>query len=153
MNKRIILIHEKYENDFGFVNKDENNNIIIPKYNNDKNRKLKIYTWGEKISKNIKQDCNLIFDVSKFFCKNNGDIRNLNGTDELIQRSIINHPRFSDLAEKIVKSIEENNSNIISFVCNHGKHRSVGWAEIIKKLYYPKSTLYHLDLKKLKKKN
>ena len=41
---------------------------------------------------------------------------------------------------------------IISFVCNHGKHRSVGWAEIIKKIYYPKSILFHLDLKKIEKK-
>jgi RNase adaptor protein for sRNA GlmZ degradation len=32
----------------------------------------------------------------------------------------------------------------IAFICNHGKHRSVGWAELLKKIYYKKSIIKHL---------
>ena len=34
----------------------------------------------------------------------------------------------------------------IGFFCNHGKHRSVGWAEIIKKHYYHNANIRHLTL-------
>ena len=35
------------------------------------------------------------------------------------------------------------NEKKISFFCNHGKHRSVGWTEILKKYYYPNSIIKH----------
>ena len=44
---------------------------------------------------------------------------------------------------KFTTKIETNNSTEISFFCNHGKHRSVGWAEIFKKYYYPNSIIKH----------
>jgi RNase adaptor protein for sRNA GlmZ degradation len=49
----------------------------------------------------------------------------------------------SELLQKIIEEIETNISTEISFFCNHGKHRSVGWTEILKKYYYPKSIIKH----------
>ena len=40
--------------------------------------------------------------------------------------------------------IEINNPKTIGFYCNHGKHRSVGWAEMIKKYYYENAKVKHL---------
>ena len=45
--------------------------------------------------------------------------------------------------KKIIEEIETNNTTKISFFCNHGKHRSVGWTEILKKYYYPNSIIKH----------
>ena len=42
-----------------------------------------------------------------------------------IQASIVRHPRFGDLVKRIVKVVEEGDLSTISFVCAHGKHRSV----------------------------
>jgi RNase adaptor protein for sRNA GlmZ degradation len=49
------------------------------------------------------------------------------------------------LIEKIINQIENNNLKEISFVCNHGKHRSVGFAEILKKYYYINSIICHYN--------
>jgi len=35
----------------------------------------------------------------------------------------------------MITMIEIENPRAIGFLCNHGKHRSVGWAELIKKYY------------------
>ena len=32
----------------------------------------------------------------------------------------------------------------IAFICNHGKHRSVAWAELLQKIYYSKAVIKHL---------
>ena len=107
-----------------------------------KKRDLQIYTWG--IQKHQEPKCSISFDLTKFTSKTDKDIRNLDGRDEEIQISIINHPKYNELIEKIINEIEENNITTISFFCNHGKHRSVGFAEILKKYYYEKSVIKHL---------
>ena len=62
---------------------------------------------------------------------------------EEMKKFKIQHPLFAELLQKIIEEIEMNNSTEISFFCNHGKHRSVGWAEILKKYYYPNSIIKH----------
>ena len=49
--------------------------------------------------------------------------------------------------EKIITIIEEENPSVIGFICNYGKHRSVGWAELLQKLYYNNSKIEHIGLK------
>ena len=53
---------------------------------------------------------------------------------------------FADIMKDIVSEIELNDYKKIGFVCNYGKHRSVGWAELIKKLYYNESIIKHNNL-------
>jgi len=99
-------------------------------------------------------ECQVTFDVTKFFSKaSKQEIRKADGRDDFIQLAIMKHPKFEILMEQICDEIENNDLNCISFVCNHGKHRSVGFAEIIHKYYYSKAQLVHLCLDKKKKKN
>jgi RNase adaptor protein for sRNA GlmZ degradation len=51
------------------------------------------------------------------------------------------------IIEMIVTEIETNDYENIGFVCNYGKHRSVGWAELLRKLYFPESSIKHHNLK------
>ena len=156
----IKLIYDKYENDLGIYYEE------IPETINDKqilkneilkllpnkidencintNRVFQIYSWGIKKSSGI--DCDIVFDLTTFQTKLDKDIdvHKLNGFSDEIQDSIILHPKFIEIIEKIVRMIEINNPRKVGFFCNHGKHRSVGWAEMIKKYYYNKAKIKHL---------
>ena len=150
MIKKIKLIYDKYENDIGFINEEVENKeyIILKKIDNKNinfNRNLIINTWGVKKHKEVK--CDVIFDATLFSTKIKVDVKNLTGLDEIIQQSIINHNMFNIIMEKIITEIEESNPKIIGIVCNYGKHRSVGWAELIKKFYYKNTIINHIGLK------
>ena len=155
--KTIKLIYDKYENDIGVLY-DENNEIEIDKIKildnlptkiNDIdiniNRLLNIYSWGIKKDKKIVK-CDIIFDLTKFQTKIDKDIdvQTITGLSDIIQDSIICHPKFLELIKIVVSNIETENPKNIAFICNHGKHRSVGWAELLQKLYYNKSIIKHL---------
>ena len=111
--KTIKLIYDKYENDIGFTYQTEeitklNYNILEQINNKDinNNRNIKIYTWGIKKHDNI--ECDVIFDATLFSTKTNVDVKNSTGLDEIIQTSIMNHPQFESIIEKILSEIEEN---------------------------------------------
>ena len=151
-SKKIKLIYDFYENNNAYHGFEEETKIVEFDYNKilldsikdvmyDKNRKLIIYSWG--IMRHDEPKCEISFDLTKFTTKTNiKDIKLFDGRDVEIQNSIIQHPLFTELLHKIIEEIETNNSREISFFCNHGKHRSVGWAEILKK-YYPNSVIKH----------
>ena len=153
MVKTIKIIYDKYENDIGFsylpdneINKDHIHNII-ENINGEPlvlDRTLKIYTWGVK--KHTCNECDIIFDATLFSANINVDVKTLTGLDEIVQTSIMNHPLFDTIMERIITTIEEENPKVIGFICNYGKHRSVGWAELLHKLYYTNSTLKHIGL-------
>ena len=65
-----------------------------------KKRDLQIYTWG--IQKHQEPKCSISFDLTKFTSKTDKDIRNLDGRDEEIQISIINHPKYNELIDPFV---------------------------------------------------
>jgi len=155
-NTIIKLIYDKYENEFG-VSYFQNNEIVIDKtkilenlptkigdteINTD--RAININTWG--IKKPFVAECDVIFDLTKFQTKIDKDIdvQTITGLTDIIQDSIICHPKFLELIEKVVDIIETENPKYIGFICNHGKHRSVGWAELLKKLYYKNAKIKHL---------
>lgn len=154
-SKRIKLIYDFYQNDMkyiynGFKPENKSNDdfdyekIIsdsIQDITYDKDRKLTIYSWG--ILRHNEPKCDISFDLTKFTVKTNVKIKYLDGRNTEIQNSIVRHPLFSELVQKIIEEIETNKSTRISFFCNHGKHRSVGWAEILKKYYYPNSIIEH----------
>ena len=146
----IKLIYDKYQNDIGFTygeNEGNHQHEIITKINENDintNRELSISTWG--IKKHKAPECDIVFDATLFSTKTNVDVKELNGLNEVIQTSIINHPMFDLIIEKIIIEIETNNPKTIGIYCNYGKHRSVGWAELLKKLYYNKSLIKHIGL-------
>ena len=146
----IKLIYDKYQNDIGFTygeNEGNHQHEIITKINGNDintNRELSISTWG--IKKHKAPECDIVFDATLFSTKTNVDVKELNGLDEVIQTSIMNHPMFDLIIEKIIIEIETNNPKTIGIYCNYGKHRSVGWAELLKKLYYNKSLIKHIGL-------
>ena len=159
--KTVKLIYDRYENEFG-VSYFQNNEIIIDKttildnlpmkindVNVNMNRSLTIYSWGiKKDTKSV--DCDIIFDLTKFQTKIDKDIdvQTINGLSDIIQDSVIRHPKFLELIENVVQNIETENPTDIAFICNHGKHRSVAWAELLQKLYYNKAVIKHLCKKK-----
>lgn len=156
-NKVIKLIYDNYENDIGIVYDTDNENkanieTILNNLPNqidnkeiNKNRNLIIYSWGVKKDKK-EVECDIIFDLRKFQTKINEDIdvHTINGLSNVIQDSIILHPKFVELIEIILTHIETENPKKIAFICNYGKHRSVGWAEILQKLIYNKAIVKHL---------
>jgi hypothetical protein len=145
-SKKVKLIYDFYENDMAYIyngfkpyteiNDNFNYDKILLnstkdiKYN--KNRNLTIYSWG--ILRHDEPKCEISFDLTKFTTKTNLKVKYLDGRDIGIQNSIIKHPLFIELVHKIIQEIETNNSTRISFFCNHGKHRSVGRTEILKKI-------------------
>jgi len=147
--KVIKLVYDKYENDYGFTEGEigDHEHTKIEQIGDkriDTDKILKINTWGLK--KHIPVECDVIFDASLFSTKINVDVKKLTGLDEIVQQGILNHPKFDIIIEMILTEIETNNYQKIGFICNYGKHRSVGWAEIIKKMYYPKSVINHMGI-------
>ena len=159
--KPVKLIYDKYDNDIGFIQNEIDGKVItdielekskvlnlLPQQILDKqinkNRVINIYTWGIKKSSGI--DCDITFDLTSFQTKldDNLDVHSLNGFSKEIQDSIILHPKFIELIKKVVSMVEINSPHTIGFFCNHGKHRSVGWAELIKKYYYTRAKVKHL---------
>ena len=146
----IKLIYSKNENDIGFTDGNydiDHKHEILDEINDNiinKDRNLNIYTWG--IKKYDYNKCDIVFDATLFNTKIDVDVKKLTGLDEIIQTSVINHPMFDIIIEKILTNIEEKNPKNIGFICNYGKHRSVAFAEILKKMYYSKSNINHLCL-------
>ena len=133
-SKKIKLIYDFYENDIAYVgfeqetkidNDFDYNKILLDSIKDimyDKNRILTIHSWG--ILRHTEPKCEISFDLTKFTTKTDiKDVRLFDGRDDEIQNSIIQHPLFTELIQKIIEEIEINNSNEISFFCNHGKHR------------------------------
>ena len=152
MAKIIKLIYDRYENEIGFINEYtniENEYISLDNINNKpikKDRKLNIYTWGVK--KHTCDKCDIIFDATLLTAKINRDVRSLNGKNDIVKQSIINHPKFETMMESIIlTNVEENEPSTIGFICNYGKHRSVAFAELLKELYYNNSNITHIGLK------
>ena len=137
----IKLVYDKYENDVGFIMSDEQGNHEHIKLEGIQDKEMTFYTWG--IKKHEPKKCDLVFDATLFSTTISVDVKCLCGKDDIIQQSILNHPNFDLIMERIITLIEEKNPTTVGFFCNYGKHRSVGWAELLQKIYYPSSTCIH----------
>ena len=137
----IKLVYDKYENDVGFIMSSEQGDHTHTKNEGIGDKDITFYTWGVK--KHKIKECDITFDATLFSTKISVDVKCLSGLDDIIQQSIINHPNFDLIMERIITLIEEKKPTTVGIFCNYGKHRSVGWAELLKKIYYPSSTCIH----------
>ena len=120
----IKLVYDKYENDIGFIHSDEQGDHIHTKLDNiDDTRNITFYTWGVKMHNPIQ--CDLVFDATLFSTKVSVDVKCLTGLDEVIQQSIMNHPNFDLIMERIITLIEEKKPTTVGFFCNYGNLRPV----------------------------
>ena len=102
----IKLVYDSYENDIGFVQSDEqgdHNHQIIEGI--DRSKVITFYTWGKR--KHDPIQCDVVFDATLFSTKISVDVKCLSGLDDIIQQSIINHPNFDYIMERILNEIEE----------------------------------------------
>ena len=137
----IKLVYDKYENDVGFIMSDEQGNHEHIKLEGIQDKEMTFYTWG--IKKHEPKKCDLVFDATLFSTTISVDVKCLCGKDDIIQQSILNHPNFDLIMERIITLIEEKKPTTVGIFCNYGKHRSVGWAELLQKIYYPSSQCIH----------
>jgi len=75
-------------------------------------------------------------------------LRDLRGTDEIIQKCIESGSGFDFIMNCIINYIEINNSRIIGIYCRSGHHRSVAVVELLKKHIYVNAKIKHLDINK-----
>jgi len=141
----IKLVYDKFENDIGFIMSDEQGDHTHIKIEGvDGKKDITFYTWGQKMHN--PKECDLVFDATLFSTKVTVDVKCLSGLDGVIQQSIINHPNFDLIMERIITLIEEKKPSTVGIFCNYGKHRSVGFVELLKRIYYPESKCIHEGL-------
>lgn len=111
------------------------------------NRELTIYTWGKLYRKWKPTESEKNYSVEMISIRDyNMNLKRINGKSNELQNKIILDQKFINVINSIVKLIEDNDYKVISISCEHGRHRSVAIAEILKKLYYPQASIQHLDL-------
>jgi len=114
------------------------------------NLKFKIFTYGCRNFNPVELNADLVYDVSKYrshFPQSVTSVRYYRGTDELIQKMIVLGDAFQQILSGMIDNIEDSRPAIISIYCSHGKHRSVAFAELLKKYYYPKASIKHLCIR------
>jgi RNase adaptor protein for sRNA GlmZ degradation len=112
--------------------------------------KFKILTYGCRNFNPEYLNTDFEFDVSKY-CSHFPDtvtsIKYCRGTDELIQKMVIMGTAFHQTINRMITAIEKNKPRRIGIYCSHGKHRSVAFAELLKKYYYPRISIQHMCIK------
>ena len=78
-----VLIYEKYENEYGFVERDDMTDPRVPTIERKDDRKLRIFAWGVTSTNGLTAKSS---DVSKFYTHvhTENDVRQLNGLDHEI---------------------------------------------------------------------
>jgi hypothetical protein len=123
------------------------------------NREILMVSFGEKFKSPISMEQNVISPELPFKCEKTfdarhinssrpkgGGLRDLRGTDEIIQKCIESGSGFEFVMGCIVKSIEQNNYKTIGLYCSAGHHRSPGAIELLKKNLYPNAKIKHLHI-------
>jgi len=117
----------------------------------DSDRELNIYSYGKKHRKRLppQMKCQANFNACILSGRRAGlNLKKLNGLSLDVQKSVETSKNFDTFLSMIVKKIEKDNLTSIAIYCSAGRHRSVTCCEILKKKLYPKSKVYHVELKK-----
>ena len=125
----------------------------------DPNREITMVSFGEKfkspksmeqskISDSILFKCDKTFDARHINSvrPKGGGLRDLRGTDEIVQKCIESGSGFEFVMGCIIKSIEQNNYKTIGVYCSAGHHRSIACVELLKKHLYPNAKVKHLHI-------
>jgi len=123
------------------------------------NREILMVSFGEKFKSPASMEQNKISPELPFKCDKTfdarhinsskpkgGGLRDLRGTDEIIQKCIESGSGFEFVMNCIVKSIEKNNYKTIGIYCSAGHHRSCALIELLKKHLYPNAKIKHLHI-------
>ncbi len=121
---------------------------LLPELEHDPERALTITTWETSAKKGKPIDSQYNVNAAVLCSNKKGlNLKQMDGRNEEIQRRIVRAKTFETLLCATVNKIEQDNLNNISINCAKGKHRSVSFAEILAKYYYPNSTVIHPNLK------
>lgn len=132
----------------GFEDDAEETEFIgMPDVERNKDREITIMSWGKRHHRSTPMASQFNVNAGLLSGKKEGlDLKNLDGRSIEIQSRIVRARMFNDIVIKTIEKIERENLRVISVNCTAGRHRSVAFAEILKKHYYPKATIMHLDL-------
>ena len=139
--REVMLLHSYFENTFGYLehsNSADGALAVVREFEGDDLVK-EIYTWriGDKGDL-----VDIVFDVS-FLSFQIDHASRYTGLDEPIQRALAQHPQFESLMKRVRDEVRESCAHRIAFRCRHGKHRSVGFAELSRKLLWPSAVVHH----------
>jgi len=112
--------------------------------------KITIYTYGHKNFNPEGLPIEHYFDVSKYnsyIPSSFGSIRYLTGKNEIVHKMIAMGEQFVPILQNIIKTIETKKYKSIAIFCSHGKHRSVSFAEILKRYFYKNAIIKHQCIK------
>jgi hypothetical protein len=122
-------------------------------------RDITIVSFGEKFKSPKSMEQGKISDSLPFKCEKTFDARHINsskpkgaglrdlrGTDEIIQKCIESGSGFEFVMGCIIKYVEEHDCKVIGIYCTAGHHRSCAVVELMKKHLYPKATIKHLHI-------
>lgn len=119
----------------------------LPTIELNKDRKLRILTWGRDMLKQMPADAQANFNATVLTGKGGGiNLRKMNGLNIEIQARVSRCSLFPLWVSQVVRKIEAENLTCIAVNCRKGRHRSVAAAEILKKVYYPSATTTHLTI-------
>lgn len=114
----------------------------------DGTRHLVIYTWGKAFRNNKPADSQYNFNAGILNGRGGGaDLRTMNGTTDKVQMNVASCSLFPRWLEMVCNKIETSALQTISINCTKGRHRSVAAAEILKKFYYPRAEVRHVDIR------
>lgn len=111
-------------------------------------RDIIIYTWGIFNRKTCPYEFQQNFNLCSIIYRAHNllKFRIKTGMDKEFQDNFLNNQKFKQYLFHIVETIENKNFSCISINCYYGIHRSVAMANILKKYFYPRAKIYHLEL-------
>ena len=120
----------------------------------DRDRKLRILTWGQHWWQRKPRESQFDFEVLSINVdgpEDQGrkvDFQSQDGTMRLLQDNCARCEDYPDHVSWLVQMVEGHDFQCVSVKCNKGRHRSVAFAETIRRFVYPKAEVAHLHVAK-----
>ena len=139
--REVMLLHSYFENTYGYLKQGESADDALAAVRALEGDGLvdEIYTWRVGDEEAL---VDIVFDVS-FLSFHIDHASRYTGLDEPIQHALANHPQFESLMRRVRDEVRESGAHRIAFRCRHGKHRSVGFAELARALLWPSAVVRH----------
>lgn len=124
---------------------DQHNILKDLHFNTD--REILIYTRGKAIMPSKPKKSQSSFNACVLDCRGSDiNLKKMTGKTKIVQQKLLSCYSLPRWLKLTIDKIETNNYHTIDIFCTKGRHRSVGVAELIKKLYYPNAKIQHLML-------